>query len=287
MSCSMDVEDTAEETQSHPKRRPSHFPLKVLEIEGRLLKAHRKRLLCSFIFGDILALLQPLDADQVDDVLPGDIVAAWLAWMYHTDEFLNQPSMTFNIIISGALRIATKYEIGALHAWAPNNSRRAGRPTSRRCASTPCPTPPAIAIARECHTPQILPSAFYALSVLKFHRNADGGRSHLVLGPADLRRLIARREALQDELIQILIDPLHEGGCSPRNKDPIHEDGSPTPCTHCTPPRVLLARTPRAGHARAVRHLARTRDGKDAARRRVVRESVWRRRGLPECETVP
>jgi hypothetical protein len=67
----------------------------VLEIEGRLLKAHRKRLLCSFIFGDILALLQPLDADQVDDVLPGDIVAAWLAWMYHTECVLHL-SIFFN-----------------------------------------------------------------------------------------------------------------------------------------------------------------------------------------------
>lgn len=63
-------------------------------------------------------------------------------------------------------------------------------------------------LARECDVPDILPAAFYALSVQKWSCCADGGRSHLVLNPSDLRRLIAGREGLQDFLIRCTIDPL-------------------------------------------------------------------------------
>ena len=50
--------------------------------------------------------------------------------------------------------------------------------------------PEAIALARECDVPEILPAAFYALSLQRFGYNADGGRSHVVLSQADMRRLI-------------------------------------------------------------------------------------------------
>ena len=66
----------------------------------------------------------------------------------------------------------------------------------------------AIALARECDVPEILPAAFYALSVQKWRDFADGGRSHLVLHPSDIRRLIAGRERLQDILIQYISNPL-------------------------------------------------------------------------------
>ncbi|KAJ6547771.1 hypothetical protein DFH09DRAFT_1505729 [Mycena vulgaris] len=72
----------------------------------------------------------------------------------------------------------------------------------------------AITLAQECNVPEILPAAFYALSVQKFHCSADGGRSHIVLSPNDLRRLIAGREALQDILVRIVVDPLAEPGCA-------------------------------------------------------------------------
>ncbi|KAJ7657939.1 hypothetical protein B0H17DRAFT_1213402 [Mycena rosella] len=65
----------------------------------------------------------------------------------------------------------------------------------------------AIALACECALPEILP-ATYALSIQKFSCAADGGRSHLVLAPDDLRRLLSRCEALQEALVRILIDPL-------------------------------------------------------------------------------
>lgn len=78
----------------------------------------------------------------------------------------------------------------------------------------------AISLARECDVPDILPAAFYALSVQKWSCSAEGGRSHTVLHPSDLRRLIAGREGLQDMLIDCIANPLHSnalvcGTCRP------------------------------------------------------------------------
>ena len=66
----------------------------------------------------------------------------------------------------------------------------------------------AISLARECRVPEILPAAFYALSIQKWRANADGGRAHNVLSPDDLRRLVIGREALQDLLVEVVAAPL-------------------------------------------------------------------------------
>lgn len=53
----------------------------------------------------------------------------------------------------------------------------------------------------------MLPAAFYSLSVQKWSMGAEGGCSHLILSPEDLRRLIIGREALQDVLVQLVANP--------------------------------------------------------------------------------
>ncbi|KAF7373788.1 hypothetical protein MSAN_00590500 [Mycena sanguinolenta] len=195
----------------------------VLEIEQRLLKVHRKRLRCSVIFSDMLHIPQPSETDQVDGcpsvTLVGDAVTDWevaLEWIYSIDDFLRKPT-TFDVL-SGALRISTKYEIGDLRCWAIQELllRWPVDVASMRLNALPHAAE-AINLAQECNVPEILPSCFYALSVQKFHCSADGGRSHIVLSPNDLRRLIAGREALQDVLLRIVIDPLTEPGCSNNN----------------------------------------------------------------------
>ncbi|KAJ7730064.1 hypothetical protein DFH07DRAFT_969270 [Mycena maculata] len=205
----------------------------VLEIQTRLLKVHRRRLQCSVIFSDMLHIPQPFETDQIDGcpsvALVGDALADWevaLAWIYHHDEFLNQV-VTFDIL-SGALRISTKYEIPGLRRWAIEelSSRWPVDVVSMRLNALPHAAE-AITLAQECNVPEILPAAFYALSVQKFHASADGGRSHLVLSPNDLRRLIAGREALQDALLRIAVDPLTEPGCA-----------NNAACAHCAPRRA-------------------------------------------------
>ncbi|KAJ6617177.1 hypothetical protein B0H10DRAFT_1797851 [Mycena sp. CBHHK59/15] len=210
----------------------------VLEIESRLLKVHRKRLQCSVIFSDMLGLPQPSEVEQIDGcasvALVGDTLADWqvaLSWIYHPNDFLGQ-AITFDIL-SGALRISTKYEIADLHLWTVEElcSRWPIDVLNMRLNALPHAAE-AIALARECNIPEILPAAFYALSVQKFRCSADGGHSHNVLSPADLRRLLAGREILQDILVRIVIDPLHENGCY-NNAD----------CGQCAPRRAEYWRT--------------------------------------------
>jgi hypothetical protein len=110
----------------------------VLEIEKRLLKVHRRRLQCSMIFSDMLHIPQPSETDQIDGcptvALVGDTIADWevaLRWIYNEyaassflraiglpccSDFLQQ-AITFDVV-SGALRISTKYEIAELRQWA-------------------------------------------------------------------------------------------------------------------------------------------------------------------------
>jgi hypothetical protein len=144
-----------------------------------------------------------------------------------------QQYITFDML-SGALRISTKYEIADLRNWCvqqlhsrwPRKVQDMDSNSIPHAAgkSDPIVLPDksqnfrfllvrllteAIALARECDVLDILPSAFYALSIQKWRSSSDGGRSHIVLNSLDLRRLIAGRESLQDILIQIVADPLH------------------------------------------------------------------------------
>ncbi|KAF8214717.1 hypothetical protein K438DRAFT_1562499 [Mycena galopus ATCC 62051] len=210
----------------------------VLEIEQRLLKVHRKRLQSSMIFSDMLHIPQPSETDQIDGcpsvTLVGDALTDWevaLGWMYDIDDFLRK-AITFDVL-SGALRISTKYEIADLRLWAIEEllSRWPVDIANMRLNALPHAAE-AINLAQECNVPEILPSCFYALSVQKFHCSADGGRSHIVLCPDDLRRLIAGREALQDALVRIIIDPLAEPGC--------YNNAS---CGQCAPRRLEYWRT--------------------------------------------
>ena len=70
----------------------------------------------------------------------------------------------------------------------------------------------AICLARECDVPEVLPAAFYALSILRWVHRAEGGQSHLQLSPADLRCFIVGREELQDHLYAILSGPNERTG---------------------------------------------------------------------------
>ncbi|CAK5271757.1 unnamed protein product [Mycena citricolor] len=217
----------------------------VLRVEGCGMRVHRRILRCSSVFGDMFSLPQPshLDVEQVDGcasvTLAGDKVHDWdvaLKWLYEKEcvcpaphtfcgSLTDPPSnnlvlsaflaqiVTFDTI-AGALRLGTKYDMEELRGWAIAQLllRWPEDVAEMRLTSLPHAAE-AIALARECSVARILPAAFYALSVQKFSTLADGGRSHCALSPPDLRRLLAGREALQDVLLRILIEPLTEPGC--------------------------------------------------------------------------
>jgi len=124
--------------------------------------------------------------------------------------------------IAGALRLSHKYDIANLRQWCtsqlllcwPKNLTKMTYNAFPHAAGEPPPIlahtdhskllTEAIRLAREYDIPEILPAAFYALSVVRWSHKADGGQSHLQLSPADLRRLIVGREELQDHLYSIL-----------------------------------------------------------------------------------
>jgi hypothetical protein len=61
----------------------------------------------------------------------------------------------------------------------------------------------ALALARQCDIPSILPAVFYCLSTIRWRYNEDGGRGHGILDPVDMRRMIVGRESLQDASMRL------------------------------------------------------------------------------------
>lgn len=102
--------------------------------------------------------------------------------------------------LSGSLRIATKYEMPELRKWSISRLSELW-PSLELLPSLPLKGPPrnaasAISIARECDVPDLLPAAFYSLSIEKW-RNQGDENAHHILSSEDLRRLIVGREGLQ------------------------------------------------------------------------------------------
>ncbi|EPS99251.1 hypothetical protein FOMPIDRAFT_1079837, partial [Fomitopsis schrenkii] len=147
----------------------------VLEVEQHRFRVHGAHLQCSEIFSDMLAMPQPPDAEKVDGcplVRLVDTAQDWqvaLKWIYDPASLaIMQHPVPFSLL-SSALRIGTKYEIPALREWAIGHLRACWPSelenmddNSRPCAAE------AISLANECEVPEILPAAFYALSLQRF-----------------------------------------------------------------------------------------------------------------------
>ncbi|KAG2129498.1 hypothetical protein DEU56DRAFT_496936, partial [Suillus clintonianus] len=168
----------------------------VISVEGQSWKIHRSKLMCSVIFADMLELPQPADIERMHGCplvsLWQDSVKDWLVvlmWMYQRDKF-NSQTVIFDTI-AGALRLSNKYDIADLRQWSTRQLflRWPQDLTKMTYAAFPHAAE-AICLARECNVPEILPASFYALSILRWTHLADGGQSHLLLSPADLRCFI-------------------------------------------------------------------------------------------------
>ncbi|KDQ50578.1 hypothetical protein JAAARDRAFT_141710 [Jaapia argillacea MUCL 33604] len=193
----------------------------ILEIETIRLRVHSNRLMCSSIFEDMLCLPQPAEAENLDGcpvVRLFDASKDWIVvfrWIYEHDRFMGQPVIFDSI--AGALRISTKYDIPDLREWSINELNiRWPKDLLDMTTNSLIHAAEAIALSRECDVPEILPAAFYALSIQRWHASSEGGRSHLVLSPDDLRRLISGRELLQDFLLKIVANPLSLDSLTPQ-----------------------------------------------------------------------
>jgi len=187
----------------------------VLEVEQYMFKIHQNVLQCSVIFFDMLRIPQPDVIDRVDGcplVQLTDSAQDWhavLKWMYDPRSYDVMSHPVPFPLISSTLRIASKYEIAALRKWAVDRLHLRWPSDLERMDTTSLPcAAEAITLANECEVPEILPAAFYALSIPRWGYNAEGGRSHLVLSSADMRRLVVGREKLHEFRCEILLDPL-------------------------------------------------------------------------------
>jgi hypothetical protein len=182
----------------------------VIGVEGQSWKIHRSKLMCSVIFADMLELPQPADIEKMHGCplvnLSQDSANDWLVvltWMYQREKFNNQ-AVVFDTI-AGALRLSNKYDIADLCQWSTRQLFLHWPQDLTKMTYAAFPhAAEAICLARECNVPEILPAAFYALSILRWSHLAEGGQSHLQLSPSDLRCLIVGREHLQDHLYAIL-----------------------------------------------------------------------------------
>ncbi|KAL1751485.1 hypothetical protein FB107DRAFT_278628 [Schizophyllum commune] len=218
------VSDQAQLTTSDvlPTWRPTfmrEFPGAdlVLRVNDTYFKVHKERLARATVFADMFEFPQPVDAERVDGcpLVPvfGDEVEDWdatLLWLYEKEGVAYGRAQHWPVL-KGALRISTKYAIADLRE-AVVTSLRAIWPETIFDMDLNClpNAAEAITLARECNVPEILPSAFYALSVQRWSTGADGWTNHLAISPSDLRRLIAGREAIQEFLANILINPLYD-----------------------------------------------------------------------------
>ncbi|EGN92633.1 hypothetical protein SERLA73DRAFT_190818, partial [Serpula lacrymans var. lacrymans S7.3] len=147
----------------------------VLGVEHQFFKTHRSRLMCSLIFADMLELPQPEVIENFDGCplvhLASDTAKDWqvvLGWMYDPNYFSVQPAITFDML-AGATRISTKYEIAGLRDIMKHEiMSRWPKDISKMTTSSLPHAAEAICLARECDIPEILPAAFYALSVQKW-----------------------------------------------------------------------------------------------------------------------
>jgi len=128
-------------------------------------------------------------------------------------------------MISGALRLASKYDfpelrqwtIARLTEWWPHLELIPSIPLT----PVPLPHASAIVLARETDVTELLPAAFYGLATVRWRGTRDGGDAQDLLVPTDLRRVIVGKEGLQD-LMDEFRDSMDRANIVANPNDPHH-----------------------------------------------------------------
>jgi len=113
--------------------------------------------------------------------------------------------------LRSCILLATKYDMIALRDWALTAIEMIYPPSLTPLATARTPDThaafiyavDALALARQCDVPSILPAVFYCLSTIRWRYNEDGGRGHGILDPVDMRRMIVGRESLLDASMRL------------------------------------------------------------------------------------
>ncbi|KAH8114885.1 hypothetical protein DFH11DRAFT_1508133, partial [Phellopilus nigrolimitatus] len=150
----------------------------VLAVRDGFFRIHAARLAAaSAAFAALVSEamdVEPADAESMDGCpfvrLLGDEPRDWQATLeaiYDPQSFQTRP-VIFDTL-AGVLRISTKYEIRALREWSIAQMRTTWPKHIDQMGPVALPhAAEAITVARLCGVPDILPAAFYALSVQKW-----------------------------------------------------------------------------------------------------------------------
>lgn len=178
----------------------------LLIVKDHVFRLRRATLFCSEVFRDMFTFAHPSPEESFEDctvIHLTDEPQDWMLLLQCLDDsrtsaslggsFWEKDEPTYDTIAS-ILRLATKYEIPEVRACAIAKLHELWpSPTKLETMDARAFSPhrtDAVALARQCDVPEILPAIFYSLAVDYIHM-----RGHLLPGrlrePADQRRLIA------------------------------------------------------------------------------------------------
>ncbi|KAF8259086.1 hypothetical protein EI94DRAFT_1752479, partial [Lactarius quietus] len=162
----------------------------LLIVKDHVFRLRRATLSCSEVFRDMFAFAQPSPEESFEDctvIHLTDEPQDWTLLLQCLDDshgnFWEKDEPTYDTIAS-ILHLATKYEFSDVRACATAKLHEVWpSPTSLETMDVRAFSPhraDAVALARQCDLPEILPAIFYSLAVDYTHTR-----------PADQRRLIA------------------------------------------------------------------------------------------------
>jgi hypothetical protein len=184
----------------------------LLIVKDHVFKLRRATLSCSEIFRDMFTFAHPSPEDSFEDctvIHLTDEPQDWMLLLQCLDNshgnFWEKDEPTYDTIAS-ILRLATKYEVPEVRACATAKLHEVWPPpTSLETMDERAFSPhraDAVALARQCDLPEILPAIFYSLAVDYAHTHVLPGR---LSEAVDQRRLVtgvARLDAFLANALQ-------------------------------------------------------------------------------------
>ncbi|KAH9176124.1 hypothetical protein EDB89DRAFT_202449 [Lactarius sanguifluus] len=171
----------------------------LLIVKNHVFRLRRAMLFCSEVFRDMFTFAHPSPEESFEDCTAihlTDEPEDWMLLLQCLDDshgnFWEKDEPTYDMIAS-ILRLATKYEVSDVRACTIAKLHELWPlPASLETMDTRAFSPhraDAVALARQCDLPEILPAIFYSLAVDYTH---TGGRvlPGRLSEPVDQRRLI-------------------------------------------------------------------------------------------------
>jgi len=202
----------------------------LLIVKNHVFRLKCETLSCSEVFRDMFTFAHPSPEESFEDctvVHLTDEPQDWMRLLHcldnsHGGDFWEKDEPTYDMIAS-ILRLATKYEISKVRACATAKLHELWpSPANLENMDVRAFSPhraDAVALARQCDLPEILPAIFYSLAVDYTHTHVLPGR---LSEAADQRRLVTGSARL-DAFLANALQRAQALGCCERCRACIRE----------------------------------------------------------------